>query len=89
MGYSITRAQHDKLEALRATGRLCWVSTGRGGCYARATVRLTYESWNYEQDRTAGKAPVIRTAVLCRAHAKPSAGYLDGANFHGLRLETY
>lgn len=86
MGYSISAEQHDKLERNRRDGRLCWVATGRGGCFNRATIRLTLESWLTGQHRAAGEPPTIGTAVVCSRHARDNR---EGTNFRVTGAERF
>jgi hypothetical protein len=88
MGYSISQEQHEKLERNRAEGRLCCVSTGRGGCFNRATVRQTVESWYYEKDRLAGEPPHVDTQVICASHSRGGL-YDEGTNFRVLAKERF
>lgn len=43
MGFSITREQYERSEKLRRENRQCAMSTGRGGCFNRATWEATQE----------------------------------------------
>ena len=87
MGYSISQDQHDKLEKHRREGRLCCVATGRGGCFNRATRRLTQDTWPYDRDRQAGKPPTRHVAVACARHATPD--WQEGTNFTTLSVEAF
>jgi hypothetical protein len=87
MGYSLSQEQYEKLEQNRREGRLCCVSTGRGGCFSRATRRLTHESWPYEQDRKDGKPPTIGTVVACTRHATPA--WQEGLNYRTTKVEKF
>jgi hypothetical protein len=87
MGYSLSQEQWEKLEQNKREGRLCCVSTGRGGCFNRATRRLTQHSWPYEADRQAGKTPDLHVAVACARHATPD--WQEGLNFTTLKVEKF
>jgi hypothetical protein len=87
MGYSLDQHQWEKLEHNKAEGRLCCVSTGHGGCFNRATRRLTQLTWPYESDRKAGKAPETHVAVACTRHATPD--WLEGLNFTTINVEKF
>lgn len=82
MGYSITHEQHERLERLRREDRLCAVSTGRGGCFNRATWEVLQETWPYRLDD--GKRTVHRM-TLCGRHVQ-AAGF-EGGNFRVLRAD--
>jgi hypothetical protein len=87
MGYSLSQEQYEKLQRNKAEGRLCCVSTGRGGCFTRATRRLTHESWPYESDRAAGKPPTIGVVVACTRHSTPD--WQEGLNFRTIKVEKF
>lgn len=82
MGYSISQEQHDKLERNRREGRLCAMSTGRGGCFTRATWRERWESWPYKIGE--GHRLVSIMTHCGRHHLEP--GY-EGMNFRVLSVE--
>jgi hypothetical protein len=87
MGYSISEEQYEKLRANQREGRQCCVSTGRGGCFNRATRRLTQETWSYEADRKAGKPSTTHVAVACPRHATPA--WQEGLNFTTTKVEKF
>jgi hypothetical protein len=87
MGYSISQEQYERSEKNRREGRQCCVSTGRGGCFNRATRRLTQDTWVYAEDRQAGKSPEIHVAVACPRHAAPD--WQEGTNFTTLKVEAF
>lgn len=87
MGYSITWEQHEKLEKNRRDGRLCQFSTGRGGCFTRATTKVTQDSWNYATEKDAGETPHVHVMTLCTRHAMP-VGY-EGMNFTVTATEKF
>jgi hypothetical protein len=79
VGYSISMEQANKLERNRREGRLCAMSTGRGGCFTRATWVEKGDSWYYEEDMVAGKEPHPLVHTVCAKH-RMGAGY-KGRNF--------
>ena len=79
MGYSLSQEQWEKLESHRHEGRQCAMSTGRGGCFSRATYKVTSNSWVYESNKLSGDAPPVHTMVFCTKHTEP-VGY-EGGNF--------
>jgi hypothetical protein len=89
MGYSISQEQYEKLERHKREDRLCAMSTGRGGCFNRATVRQTVDSWYYAEDRANGVTPHRITQTVCSRHAKTMPVGYDGTNFRVLSEERY
>lgn len=87
MGYSLSQEQYEKLERNRQEGRLCSVSTGRGGCFSRATVRWTTNSWMYAEDRQAGKAPEVTTSVVCTRHNRDD--WHHGTNYEVISTDKF
>lgn len=84
MGYDISQEQYEKLERLRREGRQCAMSTGRGGCFNRATYREVHEHWTYHIDE--GQR-TERTMVFCGRHASlPGA---QGVNYRVLSVERF
>lgn len=84
MGYSISEEQHQRLEANRREGRTCHMSTGRGGCFTRATVKQTSESWPYKLEEGTSR---IATMTFCKRHS--SAPGFEGVNFRVLATERF
>lgn len=82
MGYSITEEQYQRLERNRREGRQCHMSTGRGGCFTRATVAQTSESWPYHIGEGERR---VATTTFCKRHAS-EPGY-EGVNFRVLSTE--
>lgn len=90
MGYSISEEQYNKLEMLRRTGRLCAMATGRGGCFSKATVRVTTRDWYYPSDKDAGEPPKGEGVMtFCVRHAKTLPVGLEGPNYTVLAQERY
>lgn len=89
MGYDLSWEQGEKLERYRREGRLCAVSTGRGGCFNRATVRQTQESWYYEGDKLEGKPPRAVEMTLCVRHARQYPAGYEGVNFRVVAQERF
>jgi hypothetical protein len=82
MGYSISEEQYQRLEQNRRDGRDCHMSTRGGGCFTRATRKVTTESWPY---KIGEGEPRTHTSTFCARHAhKP--GY-EGMNFRVLAVE--
>jgi hypothetical protein len=84
MGYSITLEQANKLDKNRSEGRLCHMSTGRGGCFNRATVRETHESFMYALDEG---DMTVSEMTLCGRHAMGVG--TAGTNFRVVASERF
>ena len=76
MGYSITEEKYRKLEDNRKAGRLCAMSTGRGGCFTTATCVETHDSLLYE----VGEGEMSVTEMTFCGRHKMGVGYV-GRNF--------
>src|SRR5215831_3291963 len=78
MGYSISQEQHERLERNRRAGRLCAMSTGRGGCFTAATTAHLTESWPYAIGEGRSR---LHTQHFCGRHSSVCA---VGVNFRTL-----
>lgn len=84
MGYSITEAQHQKLLRYQDEGRQCAMSTGRGGCFNRATIKNLCQSFSYKLDEGEARESVH---TLCKRHAHEAG--TEHVNFRVLSQETF
>ena len=75
MGYSMTQEQHERLEQYRADGRLCYMSTGRGGCMTRATRVVDMTTWYYADDPER-RGLETKSAPMCTRHANDMAYWI-------------
>lgn len=79
MGYDISQEQYEKVERLRSEGRQCAMSTGRGGCFNRATWTELHECWLYELEQ--GDRTEHHMVFCGRHHSAPGT---EGRNFRVL-----
>lgn len=85
MGYSISETTYKRDERNRREGRACgWLR-----CHTRATVRQTSITWDYAEDKDAGKPGRDHVTTLCARHAADMPEGYQGANFTVTRNEIF
>jgi hypothetical protein len=93
MGYDMSEAQYNRLERNRADGRMCAMSTGRGGCFNRANRMVVQEATNLDTDGnpfdTMHPEGHVDTMPFCKRHAddlQRTAAYYSGVHCQGYKL---